>query len=51
MLGGEHGEQGSDDARAVDHGSFADVISLQGQQALSERCSDSSPTDPCSRAA
>ena len=31
MLGGEHGEQGSDDARAVDHGSFADVISLQGQ--------------------
>jgi len=33
MLGIEHGDQGSDDARAVDHGSFADVISLQGQGA------------------
>ena len=27
------------------------AVSLQGQQALSERCSDSLPTGPCSRAA
>jgi hypothetical protein len=50
MLGGEHHEQGGDDAGAVDHGSFRfDEISLQDQGAISDRCSDSSPTDPCSR--